>query len=301
MKDILYSRFKEEGLLSDDEPCEPSLSLTVANLQDAHVCGNRRGLIRLADEMLAFAFSKNETELVLNQAVPSLQDAPPVVLRMNTTNGLERNSSEHTLDELSLGSDDEMASLSEDVRLQLDRYRRGRLFVNELLFIGHNSSVLETGDVFVIQPRKGLYFYGRVLNAGVTTRYRGESGGISWKDVSVICIYSCKTTELTLDSFAPDYNYLLTFPSIVTGSDFRAGYLYKLGNIPISSDEEDQLDYGFYDFDCNTIVDEYGNDLGHRPRLLKAMTLHDKDIGYDVQCRLIAKPSLLGCQEDNLR
>ena len=186
------------------------------------------------------------------------------------------------------------AGLPEDVQQRLAEYRKHRAFTDELLLIKRKRPKLERGDVFVVQPKEGLYFYGRVLNTGVSTRFRGYGGGYKLDDALVVCVYRCKTTRLTLDDFRPSYDRLLADPHLVIDNVFSSWYFYKLGNVPISAEEEAELDYGFHDINSRTIVDEYGEDMEHMPRFLRSMGLGSFGaVACDMRFEFIIDHSLL--------
>ncbi|MCL1799241.1 MAG: hypothetical protein FWG23_05860, partial [Eggerthellaceae bacterium] len=70
-----------------------------------------------------------------------------------------------------------VAALPEDTQRQLEEYRKADSFTDELVPIKRKRPKLEAGDVFVVQPIEGLYFYGRVLKANVDVFFRGGGGG----------------------------------------------------------------------------------------------------------------------------
>jgi hypothetical protein len=195
-----------------------------------------------------------------------------------------------------------VANLPEDTQEKLALYRKKHTMTEELLPIKRKRPKLERGDVFVVQPREGLYSYGRVLNVDVSTRFRGTAGagdGYKWHDALVVCIYNCKTTQLSLDAFL-SHSDILTKPQMVIVSVFTSGYFFKLGNVPITPEEQVRLDYGFYDISSRTIVDEYGDDIEHMPQFLHSMGLGNFGaVSYSLMLEFIINPSLLQMGPDD--
>lgn len=182
---------------------------------------------------------------------------------------------------------DRIAALPADVQAKLEEYSKSRTMTDELLPIKRKRPKLEIGDVFVVQPKEGLYFYGRVLNVDVARKDKW------WHDALVVCIYRNKTDRLTLDDFAPSYDDLLVGPDIIVKGAFHSGYLYKVGHVDLS-EEERALDYGFFDTCRHTIKDEYDNPMGHEPKLLNALAIGSfGGLAYDMRCEFIIDPGLL--------
>jgi hypothetical protein len=186
-----------------------------------------------------------------------------------------------------------LAKLPERTQRLLEEYKKNPDHSGELIPVKRGRPRLSPGDVFVVQPREGLYFYGRVLNTDVSVRFRGGPR-VMWTGVFVICIYRCSTTRLTLDDFKPSYDDLLVAPSLVIKQGFTLGYFYKLGNVPLSEEEREELDYGFFNSVFYHISDEYGNILDYRPKLLSTGSLGSFNaIAYEITREIIIDPSLL--------
>ena len=131
-----------------------------------------------------------------------------------------------------------LESLPQSTRAELERYSNTIDITDELIMIKRKRPTIKPGDVFVVQPKEGLYFYGRVLKSNVDVLFKGGPT-YQWHDSLIVCVYRCKTKRLTLDYFEPSYDNLLVPPNYIDAGAFRSGYLYKIGNVPLSEYEED--------------------------------------------------------------
>lgn len=127
----------------------------------------------------------------------------------------------------------------------------------QLIKIKRTRKKPELGDVFVVQPREGLYFYGKVI--------KEVSGNIV--DGLLVFLYKRYTEQLVMPAEL-DPDNLLMDPFIVTGYPWRSGHFYTVGNMGVT-EEEDSLDCGF--FHAGKTVTEYkdaqGNLLDHVPKI----------------------------------
>lgn len=110
-----------------------------------------------------------------------------------------------------------------------------------LLILKKSRKEIKDGDVFVLSPKEGLYFYGKVIMANI------KHPNDDWMNgCHVIFLFKCKSKTKDLKNFKPDYhNLLLLGPEIVEGGYWRRGYFENIGNIPLT-EEEKNLDYGFF-------------------------------------------------------
>ena len=141
-------------------------------------------------------------------------------------------------------------SLSQEGKIKWDNIRGSK---KQLLVIKRKRKVeIDVGDIFVVSPRKNLYFYGKVIKTNIHTE--NENSFIEGKQT--VLIFKCKNKDMGLNSFVPNYNDLLIQPSIVDKSYWTQGYFFTIGNIPLTQ-EDNNLDYGFYF--PGFIGDEMGN------------------------------------------
>lgn len=146
----------------------------------------------------------------------------------------------------------------------------------------------EKGDLFVLQPRKGIYFYGLVFNSHVKNAYGDEC--------IIVAIFKSKTRTLDANSFCLDYSELMLEP-IMTGRIFwtcglffNVGHIEDLGTLP---------SYGLYNmFKTHPWWDEYDNPLLERPQWLTAGITTTIGIPYRVNQELIIDKTLLEFSDD---
>lgn len=121
------------------------------------------------------------------------------------------------------------------------------------------------GDVFVLSPREGIYFFGKVMVANIVR----EVPDSFVEGKHVIFIFKGCTNEITIDNFVPNYEDLLISPAIVSDDYWKKGYFYTISNIPLTEVEKN-LDFGFYKihFKGNFFCKETGEILDREPKIL---------------------------------
>jgi hypothetical protein len=115
------------------------------------------------------------------------------------------------------------------------------------------------GEVFVIQPSKDLFFYGKVIKTQIQLSDPIMNGG----HLIYIFNHSSKTLEM------PEYlnpNNLLIPPQIINNQGWSKGYFKTLG-IQQVTDEERQIDFGFFDIVSKGFVNEEGVRLNCKPKV----------------------------------
>lgn len=151
--------------------------------------------------------------------------------------------------------------------------------------------VFSDGDVFVLSPVDGIYFYGRVIESQI-------SSGIEWYDSGVIIfIFRCKSKEKTLTNFVPDYNQVWIGPSIVPKTYWTNGWFETIGNIPLT-EEEKKLDYGFFNMDALWRVGWFqtsdGKKLDHIPKFFSLYAIKTyTGIFSSLKLRMLLEPKIL--------
>lgn len=150
----------------------------------------------------------------------------------------------------------------------------------------------EKGDVFVVSPFDGVYFFGIVVNTNI--RYSDCNDGL------VVMIFKDYTNDISNIEFTPNFNNLFMEPSIVTQGYWTRGYFYTVDKAEIPSD----LDYGFLErhpiIRDDKIVHEYkfvnehGRPIDHEPYYLGCYGL-TTDLGITMYIRkeLIFDESIL--------
>lgn len=159
-------------------------------------------------------------------------------------------------------------------------------FTNELIEMNPSRKKPKEGDIFVIQPKENVYFYGKVIR----TNLPSTNGMIrGW---NLIYIYRRPIKQIILPDFL-DPKQLLIPPQIVNNQGWLKGYFQTIGNVPVTLKDISQ-DYGFLDHITKKYVDEEGRFLSHKPSTYTDYGLGSYGIvGYDVQEALEANPELI--------
>jgi len=147
----------------------------------------------------------------------------------------------------------------------------------------------QEGDVFLICPREGIYFYGRVLKSDIN--HIAKDTFIHGK--SVVFIFKSKTRTFDLSNYFPNYNELLIGPEIVDSSYWKKGLFFTIANMPVEK-AEIELDYGFYSVGKGKYFKEDGIEIQHTPLLLGTYGIATiTGIARNVEKELIINPQLL--------
>lgn len=182
-------------------------------------------------------------------------------------------------------------SLPEDKKRALEELENMNWKEFQFKVIKRKKPEIKDGDIFVLSPKDGVYFYGRVLKSDIDHIHK--SSFIQGKHV--IFVFKAKTREISMDNLKIDYNELLINPSIVDISYWNKGYFFNIGNIELSK-EEKEVDYGFIDSGIffDKFVKANGEELNHQPKILGMYGISTMTgIAREVQRELIISPELL--------
>ncbi len=158
----------------------------------------------------------------------------------------------------------------------------------QLKFIKSDEKEVKEGDVFVLMPEEGIYFYGKVLEANI----RNENNYFI-KDQYLVTIFKCKTKNISIEDFKPDYNDLLIQPAVVSKGYWTQGIFYNVGNIPLT-EEEKNLDYGLYNSIDGKFYKANGTLIERKPKIYGGYGITTGiGIAIEVEEELIIDPSLL--------
>ncbi len=159
----------------------------------------------------------------------------------------------------------------------------------QLIKIKRYKEEIKEGDVFILQPREGIYFFGKVINANI--KHLNNDGFINGNNL--VYIYKCKSKKTNIEDFKPNINELLIKPVIIHESYWRKGLLYTIGNEKVTQEEKD-LDYGFYSTKDGKFYKDNGEEVLKIPTIkcLKGITTII-GIGSDVEQELIINPDIL--------
>jgi hypothetical protein len=104
------------------------------------------------------------------------------------------------------------------------------------------------GDIFLIQPIKGLYFYGKVLEI-----YNEEKSNDGYFAACVI--FNSKTTKITIDNFDENYKNLIGVTKkllLINSLFFQNGKIVVVGNTKI----DNNIKFGFIEsIGCRKVDD----------------------------------------------
>ena len=168
--------------------------------------------------------------------------------------------------------DDIKWRIDNEKALQLNVIKRKRVFPQK-------------GDVFLVNPVEGVYFYGLVLNAGVKIIPGSD-------DFYVIAIFKdrIKSIDSVDKNFMPDFNNLLIRISIVGREYWTRGFFYNV----TTCNREIEGTYGFFRIGTCTYVDEYGRELSYVPQLVGGWGVATiMGIAIQIQTELIIDKALL--------
>lgn len=175
------------------------------------------------------------------------------------------------------------AALPIETQNKLNDLREKGHMTDELVFIQRKRPKLQKGDVFVVQPKENIYFYGLILNVCSTP---------SCKCKVIACIFKNITHEKTMDNFKADFNNLLLPPLVLFKEPWTSGYFYNVGKINI--DEIAVPTYGFYHTTTSTIISEVGERLNTFPELIGSTAYSGIGaVTYKITQELIINPDLL--------
>jgi len=181
------------------------------------------------------------------------------------------------------------AELPEDIQLKIKELDNKDPKEYQLKVIKKTKCKPKEGDIFLVSPREGIYFYGRVFKAEI--KHIANDTFINGKNA--VFIFKCKTRTLDLSNYLPNYEELIIDPVIVDDIYWRKGFFYTIANIPID-DYEKELDYGFYSIGKGKYFKEDGHELMHQPQILGTYGIATIiGIARNIEKELIINPNLL--------
>ncbi|MCU9533315.1 Imm51 family immunity protein [Streptococcus sp. CSL10205-OR2] len=181
--------------------------------------------------------------------------------------------------------------LDKETQRKLDDFYKNRADSYQLQVIEKSKISPQTGDVFLFSPRKGLYFYGKVLLANIHRKIPDSF----IEGNHMVVLFKSRVTDLSMDNYRPDYNDLLISPEIVPVDYWKRGYFYTLTNIPLT-EEEKGLDIGFYrlSFPKNYFCKVTGEKMVREPKILGLHGITTlTGIASEVERELIIDPTLV--------
>ncbi|MZP30341.1 hypothetical protein GTO91_11525 [Heliobacterium undosum] len=152
----------------------------------------------------------------------------------------------------------------------------------------------KSGDVFVIQPKEGIYVYGKVIKADLASPSAFIQGQYLVFIYHTVCEKIVQPVELNPQK-------LLFQPLIVSKLGWTMGFYQTVYSTKVTQ-EDHAVDYGFYDADelnvpiknIEKFVDEECQPLGYQPKLWDQYALSS----YGYIGRLVHKALALHVAED---
>ena len=157
---------------------------------------------------------------------------------------------------------------------------------SELVSMQASKKNPNEGDVFIVQPKKGIYFYGKVIKTNI------QSINPFFNKMNLIYLYKESSQEVKMLDYM-NSNQLLIPPVVVNNQGWLKGYFMTIGNIAVT-DEEYSVDFGFWSTVRNKYFDLSGNELKKEPKYHSIFGLGSYGVvGRDIQKVLQENPELL--------
>lgn len=167
------------------------------------------------------------------------------------------------------------------IKEKLERLDLQNISEYQLKVIKRKRIYPEKGDVFLVEPKEGIYFWGVVMNNHVCN--------INGEDLLVISIFK-ERVDNTEKIEKVDYDNLLIGPCIVGKEYWTKGYFYTIKNMDCG-----KCDYGFYSIGKGEYFDEYGNVLRKEPQMLGTYgVVTISGIAYKINVELIMNEAVSG-------
>ena len=152
----------------------------------------------------------------------------------------------------------------------------------ELIAMKKSSKHPQQGDVFILQPQKNLFYFGKVIQINL------KSTDSLIKGMTLIYIYDSSNGEKVVPKHF-DEEELLISPIIVNNQPWIRGYFETIDNISVS-EREKNLEFGFWDLLTREYVDVQGKKIKNRPKYCSIYGLGSYGIvGKEVQNALESK------------
>lgn len=144
----------------------------------------------------------------------------------------------------------------------------------------------KVGDVFVIQPLEGIYFFGVVVRIKIPSSNPMVNG---W---NLVYIYRNPSRKMEIPKDLTSQELLIP-PQIVNNQGWLKGYFQTIGSITLT-DKDFVKDYGFWSFVKKQFVNEEGTPLGFQPEKYTDYGIGSYgSVSHDVKCVLEKSPEIL--------
>ena len=128
----------------------------------------------------------------------------------------------------------------------------------DLLYIKWSNKQPVEGDVFVLNPRKDLYCYGKVIKTNIS------SNDVFVNGMTLIFIYDYFEKELIVPKNLDCNEVLLV--EIINNQLWKKGYAATIHHEMVS-EKELKTDYGFWNIVKKIYVNEVGKPMNHVPKV----------------------------------
>ena len=155
---------------------------------------------------------------------------------------------------------------------------KGELFMsfNDLLVLKKTRKKPKEGDIFVLNTKRDLYCYGKIIEVGV----KSKDSFVNGMYLIYLYDYFSKTKELKVEL---DVDNLLIPPMVVNTQLWLKGYAETLSNIEVS-EKERNLEFGFWDIGREIYVNINGDKIDNIPKLISLFGLGSYGIvGKEIQ------------------
>lgn len=147
--------------------------------------------------------------------------------------------------------------LPDEIKEKLNELDNSDVSDYQLQVIKRKRVYPEIGDIFKVNPRDDIYFYGVVLNNHIHN--------INGDDLLLVLIFKQNVDIKGSISNGVKEDDLLLPPQIVGKEYWTRGYFY---NVEHYDKILNVKDYGFYSIGKGKFFDEYGKELANQPQLL---------------------------------
>ncbi len=156
-----------------------------------------------------------------------------------------------------------------------------------------SNKLPKEGDVFIVQPLKDEYFYGKVLKADINYLDRMSPN----YGKSIIVIFNHKYDGTVDDKYDFNYEELIVGPSFVDNS-FWGQNLFKVVANEELTEKERNLEYGFFEYfflkKGGYLLDYRGEYLLDKPKLISSNHVRkNEDIARMIWREFLINPELL--------
>lgn len=129
---------------------------------------------------------------------------------------------------------------------------------NDLIAMRKTMKKPQEGDVFVLQPISGRFYFGKVIETDVKSKDSFING------MMLIYIYQCYSFDQVIPQDI-ESNELLIAPMVVNYQPWRKGYFETIGNVGVSQKERN-MEFAFWHVLKKKYVDINGQVIENKPK-----------------------------------